>query len=89
MIASISFPRYAYNVTFDELNHAVTKTFLESICSGFATFEQEILKDMKKVFEISIFMLGILCYIIIRVHSAFSLAASCVLLKYTRTDNVN
>ena len=28
-------------------------------------------------------------YIIIRVHSAFSLVASCVLLKYTRTDDVN
>ena len=27
--------------------------------------------------------------IIIRVHSAFSLVASCVLLKYTRTDDVN
>ena len=27
-------------------------------------------------------------YIIIRVHSAFSLVASCVLLKYTRTDDV-
>ena len=35
---------------------------------------------------------NILCnlyYIIIRVHSAFSLVASCVLLKYTRTDDVN
>ena len=31
----------------------------------------------------------ILFYIIIRVHSAFSLVASCVLLKYTRTDGVN
>ena len=31
----------------------------------------------------------IFCYIIIRVHSAFSLVASCVLLKYTRTDDVN
>ena len=28
-------------------------------------------------------------YIIIRVHSAFSLVASCVLLKYTRTADVN
>ena len=28
-------------------------------------------------------------YTIIRVHSAFSLVASCVLLKYTRTDDVN
>ena len=28
-------------------------------------------------------------YIIIRVHSAFSLVASCVLSKYTRTDDVN
>ena len=28
-------------------------------------------------------------YMIIRVHSAFSLVASCVLLKYTRTDDVN
>ena len=28
-------------------------------------------------------------YIIIRVHSVFSLVASCVLLKYTRTDDVN
>ena len=28
-------------------------------------------------------------YIIIRVHSAFSLVASRVLLKYTRTDDVN
>ena len=28
-------------------------------------------------------------YIIIRVRSAFSLVASCVLLKYTRTDDVN
>ena len=28
-------------------------------------------------------------YIIIRVHSAFSLVASCVLLKNTRTDDVN
>ena len=28
-------------------------------------------------------------YIIIRVHSAFSLVVSCVLLKYTRTDDVN
>ena len=27
-----------------------------------------------------------LLYIIIRVHSAFSLVASCVLLKYTRTS---
>ena len=27
-------------------------------------------------------------YITIRVHSAFSLVASCVLLKYTRTDDV-
>ena len=35
---------------------------------------------------------NILCnlyYIIIRVHSAFSLVASCVSLKYTRTDDVN
>ena len=31
----------------------------------------------------------ILCYIIICVHSAFSLVASCVLLKYRRTDEVN
>ena len=31
----------------------------------------------------------IFVYIIIRVHSAFSLVASCVLLKYTRTDDVN
>ena len=32
----------------------------------------------------------ILYYIdIIRVHSVFSLVASCVLLKYTRTDDVN
>ena len=31
----------------------------------------------------------IIIYIIIRVHSAFSLVASCVLLKYTRTDDVN
>ena len=30
-----------------------------------------------------------LLYIIIRVHSAFSLVASCVLLKYTHTDDVN
>ena len=28
-------------------------------------------------------------YTIIRVDSAFSLVASCVLLKYTRTDDVN
>ena len=28
-------------------------------------------------------------YIIIRVRSAFSLVASCVLLKYTRTDDVS
>ena len=28
-------------------------------------------------------------YIIIHVHSAFSLVASCVLLKYTCTDGVN
>ena len=28
-------------------------------------------------------------YIIIRVRSVFSLVASCVLLKYTRTDDVN
>ena len=28
-------------------------------------------------------------YIIIRVRSAFSLVASCALLKYTRTDDVN
>ena len=28
-------------------------------------------------------------YIIIRVRSAFSLTASCVLLKYTHTDDVN
>ena len=32
---------------------------------------------------------NILLYIIIRVRSAFSLVASCVLLKYTRTDDVN
>ena len=31
----------------------------------------------------------IIYYIIIRVHSAFSLVASCVLLKYTRTDDVS
>ena len=31
----------------------------------------------------------IIIYTIIRVHSAFSLVASCVLLKYTRTDDVN
>ena len=31
----------------------------------------------------------IIYYIIIRVRSAFSLVASCVLLKYTRTDDVN
>ena len=29
------------------------------------------------------------CIFIIRVRSAFSLVASCVLLKYTRTDDVN
>ena len=28
-------------------------------------------------------------YIIIRIRSAFSLVASCVLLKYTRTDDVS
>ena len=33
--------------------------------------------------------LNITIYIIIRVHSAFSLVASCVLLKYTRTDDVS
>ena len=32
---------------------------------------------------------NIVYYIIIRVRSAFSLVASCVLLKYTRTDDVN
>ena len=32
---------------------------------------------------------GIYNYTIIRVHSAFSLVASCVLLKYTRTDLAN
>ena len=31
----------------------------------------------------------IMHYIIIHVCSAFSLVASCVLLKYTRTDDVN
>ena len=31
----------------------------------------------------------IIYYIIIRVRSAFSLVASCVLSKYTRTDDVN
>ena len=31
---------------------------------------------------------GIGIYTIIRVDSAFSLVASCVLLKYTRTDDV-
>ena len=31
----------------------------------------------------------IIYYIIIRVRSSFSLVASCVLLKYTRTDDVN
>ena len=34
-------------------------------------------------------LLIILLYIIIRVHSAFSLVASCVLLKYTCTYDVN
>ena len=32
---------------------------------------------------------SILLYVMIRVHSAFSLVASCVLLKYTHTDDVN
>ena len=32
---------------------------------------------------------NICIYTIIRVDSAFSLVASCVLLKYTRTDDVN
>ena len=36
-----------------------------------------------------IFSYYIYLYTIIRVHSAFSLVASCVLLKYTRTDDVN
>ena len=35
------------------------------------------------------YLYNITIYIIIRVHSAFSLVASCVLLKYTRTDDVN
>ena len=43
------FYRYAYNVTFEELNHAVTKTFLECIFSGLTAYQQDILKDMKKV----------------------------------------
>ena len=34
-------------------------------------------------------MCNIHVYTIIRVDSAFSLVASCVLLKYTRTDDVN
>ena len=37
----------------------------------------------------NIFSVSINFYIIIRVRSAFSLVASCVLLKYTRTDDVN
>ena len=41
--------RYAYNVTFHELNHAVTKAFLESIFSGVTTHRQEILRDLKNV----------------------------------------
>lgn len=47
--AASSFSRYAYNVTFQELSHAVTKTFLESMFSGLDTYQQNVLKDMKKV----------------------------------------
>ena len=36
-----------------------------------------------------VYIYNIHVYTIIRVHSAFSLVASCVLLKYTRTDDVN
>ena len=39
--------------------------------------------------RMTIILTDILFYIIIRVRSAFSLVASCVLLKYTRTDDVN
>ena len=37
---------------------------------------------------LAIFPLRNFHYIIIRVHFAFSLVVSCVLLKYTRTDDV-
>ena len=40
-------------------------------------------------FDIRLRLLFIELYIIIRVPSAFSLVASCVLLEYTRTDDVN
>ena len=40
--------------------------------------------------NVSIFLFTVIAiYMIIRVRSAFSLVASCVLLKYTRTDDVN
>jgi hypothetical protein len=43
------FLRYAYNVTFHELNHAVTKAFLECVFSGLVAYQPDVLKDMKKV----------------------------------------
>ena len=44
---------------------------------------------MKAHSERPLWIAAIECYIIIRVRSAFSLVASCVFLKYTRTDDVN
>ncbi|XP_046843954.1 translation initiation factor eIF-2B subunit epsilon-like isoform X2 [Xenia sp. Carnegie-2017] len=48
LILEINASKYAYNVTFHELNHAVIKTFLESLFSGLISYQQHVLKDMKK-----------------------------------------
>ncbi|CAB3992205.1 translation initiation factor eIF-2B subunit epsilon-like [Paramuricea clavata] len=48
LVLEINASKYAYNVTFEELNHAVTKTFLECIFSGLTAYQQDVLKDMKK-----------------------------------------
>lgn len=51
LVLEINASKYAYNVTFDELNHAVTKAFLESVFSDLTTCHQEILKDLKKAVD--------------------------------------
>ncbi|XP_028397164.1 translation initiation factor eIF-2B subunit epsilon-like [Dendronephthya gigantea] len=48
LVLEINASKYAYNVTFHELNHAVTKTFLECLLSDYTTYQQDVLKDIKK-----------------------------------------
>ena len=90
-IHSLLTNRFVPNATRKLENLHVFFLFWENFCCPDARvcFTRDILQMISVIQLVEKITLCIYFYIIIRVHSAFSLVASCVLLKYTRTDDVN